>query len=503
MDIQRWETKDGCETLEVNKILFHSKYAAIKEAQRFCESCQTSFNPSLIILIEPAFAYTAKFLKEKFPQAQIAAVRLLDYDFSNCPDLDFDIKYNKDFKNTLINNFGEEKLLSSAIFIWTPSKTLFPQEINEILADYKTALLEAKTLLVTRQFFEKKWLLNSCNFITFAKNLICLKESLDLPLIICASGPSLIPCIKLLKENQNKVFILALSSALCPLLDNEIIPDLVLSTDGGFWAGQHLKTLAFHKELPLACSCESFIPKKILSSNPILALEYNDSSSFISSSILQKAGILTFPALRNPTVSGTALYFASQITRGKLYFCGLDLGFQKGFQHTEPNELEKNAGINDFRIKNKSTRLCASSFNGESLKIYKDWFTGINDISLTQRTFRIIDKKYRQNSLGQIKDIESPEFSKLLKSLKPVDKKDFFTEEKKSKKAGKEKSIKETFDFILSEIECQKWQKQIFPADFITKQISGNENSAAVEKRLKEKLEALKNKIRKLKDAAE
>ena len=75
-------------------------------------------------------------------------------------------------KDVIINNFGEEKLLSSTIIITKQAETLFKEQINQIILQYKNALEDSKTLLVTRQFFEKKWLLNSCNFIKYAKTFL-------------------------------------------------------------------------------------------------------------------------------------------------------------------------------------------------------------------------------------------------------------------------------------------------------------------------------------------
>ena len=83
-----------------------------------------------------------------------------------------------------------------------------------------------------------------------------------MPVLVCASGPSLNCCIKIIKQFEDKLFIICLSSALSVLIKNNIIPDLVFSTDGGYWAGEHLKHLKKNKDIPLAVSCEAFVPKK-------------------------------------------------------------------------------------------------------------------------------------------------------------------------------------------------------------------------------------------------
>ena len=75
----------------------------------------------------------------------------------------------------------------------------------------------AKTLLITRQYFEKKWLLNSCNFLKYHNKLLTLNSPINKDAVIISSGPSLIPFLKTLKENQDKFFIICLSFFLtCP-----------------------------------------------------------------------------------------------------------------------------------------------------------------------------------------------------------------------------------------------------------------------------------------------
>ena len=49
------------------------------------------------------------------------------------------------------------------------------------------------------------------------------------------------------------------------------------------------------------------------------------------------------------------------------------------------------------------------------------------------------------------------------------------------------------FKFLLDSLSDSAWQKQLFPADFISMQNSNNEASI---QRLNQKLEKLKNKIR-------
>ena len=501
MNIEFSKTKDESTTFSADKVFFHSTYAPVKEAERFVQGLDFPIIPKLIFFIEPGLSYCYKPLKEKFSQAKIICIRFFD-DSVTFPDeenWDFVIRYNecKNINRYLIDTFSEELLLCSTAVIWKPAQNLFSDLIQDFFTEYRRTLEECKTLLVTRQFFEKKWLTNCCSFASYLRNIISPDFSkIDLPAVICASGPSLSFCLSLIKQFRDKIFLICLSSATASLLKNKIIPDIVLTTDGGYWAGEHLKSLKKYNDIPVAAPAEAYIPKEVLLKNPVIPLKYTDSSSFISSSIIEKMSLPYFEAVRNPTVSGTAFYFAKAITTGKVFFCGLDLSAQDGFQHIQPNELEKNNSLNDTRIKNVNTRTSGSRFNSQSLKIYEEWFASLSK-EVTANTFRVIDNELRKNSLGNISDINSQTFEEILSRENYGKNKICF----KITKYNFEKSSNNIFDFVQKSLSEQKWQKQIFPADFISINNAVTQlDKQTAQERLQRKINELIKKIRKLSD---
>ena len=490
MKVEFTKAKDGTATFTVDNVFFHSTYSPAKEAERFVQGSSFPITPKLIFFIEPGFSYCVPFFKKQFQDCKLVCIRLFErsvhFDDESNWDKVFYFNETQNFGQTLINTFTEDLLLASAALVWKPAENFFKQQIHSFFEQYKQALLDCKTILVTRQFFEKKWLVNSCNFVLNAVRIIDSKTiRTELPVVVCASGPSLEPCIPVIKKFRKSIFIICLSSATSVLINNEIIPDIVLSTDGGYWAGEHLKALKAHKNICVAASPESFVPKTVLQSNPVLALKYNDTSSFISSSIIDNAKIKCFETVRNPTVSGTALFFANSITTNNVYFCGLDMAGQKGFQHTQPNELEKNNALTETRLKTKNTRLTASRFNSDSLKIYEQWFKSL-DKNTTQKTLRVIDQEFKQNSLGNIADLDTKAFEQKLGLGKPGTAMSFSFDKRVIEKS----TLTDVRDFIYNSLKQEKWQKQLFPADFISQNKS----------HLDEKLEKLQDKIRKLFD---
>lgn len=455
--------------------MFHSLYSPDKEAMRFAENLECPFNPEIIIIIEPGFSYCCKYLKNKFPDAKIGIVRLIEDFKDNNSYWDFIIK-NETVESYLLRNFTEEKIIDTFLFTWNAASTVFNSSIPEIYNSWKSVVTTARTLLITRQYFEKKWVINACNFFKYLKKTAALHK-INLPVVITASGPSLKNKLELLKENRNKFFLAGLSSSVPVLLKNNLVPDLVFTTDGGFWASKHIQKIP--QDTVIACPQECCIPKKNLLKNPILPLTYSDGVTKDFHSILN---LNSYPASRNPTVSGTALDFFKRITDKEIYLLGLDMNNTRGYSHTLPNYFETDSSSKDFRIKPLETRIINGSFASNQLELYRKWFEQAEDCS---RIFRVIDTPL--NTLGKIKDIKTINFNSQTKD------KDFFEIKEYSS------DIQKLYNHIQSICRNEQWKKQIFPADYVAVNHSNNEDSRKVLlEKLEEKNEMLIKKIRKI-----
>lgn len=488
MNIDFFQAKNGELTAKSNSLFLHSSYSPSNEAKRFVENLSFTFSPEYIILCEPCLNYIYSFIKEKYNNSKIGIIRFShDFDKYNF-DCNFVLYYeNKsNFEDILLNKLGEENLCSTAFVTWEPTSKLFSENTSNLFISIKAGLEKAKTLLVTREYFEKKWLLNTCHFIANIRNTFLLKSKLNLPVLIIASGPSLKSKLQMIKENQNRFFIICLSSAISTLLYNNIKPDLCFSTDGGYWAGQHLKKNCF-SNIPLALSYESFCPSNILKNNKIVPLFYDDG---FTKSIINKSCLSGMDAIRNGTVSGTALDFALSNFTSNIYFFGLDLSTSNGFQHTQPNEIELNSTLKDFRINSLEKRSFISSLNSSSLKIYENWF--INKKIPGKNVFRIINSNEKNNSFIEIKDLSLQEFEKEVSKYSIIDK----TFESFFKKTDCN-IASSTSSFILNELEKDENLKQLFPLDYVSLS-HNNSDKNIITDRILEKKEKLITKIRKI-----
>ncbi|MBQ3670603.1 MAG: DUF115 domain-containing protein [Treponema sp.] len=404
------EAKNGERTVSCDGKFLHSKYNPSSEGEKFAQNVQADFSPLCLIFIEPALAYSAFFLKKRFPRTQFIAIRFFtEFDKTeNARLFDRTIFFdeNTNLADELFECLSEEELCSALVLEWTPTKNLLPEKNALVWNEIKAAILKSRDVLGTRSYFSKRWLKNSISFFTNI-NTFCTARKTKLPIVVASSGRSLESSLPFLCELRQSYFLIAVSSAFLPLITHNIVPDIVISTDGGYWAKKHLAFPTGHKSLStpvFALSSESAVPKRLLQNEKIIPLCYDDDE--IQRQLFLSLGIPHMPARRNGTVSGTAVELALTLTDRTVYCVGLDQAPAVGYQHTQPNSLEQSSQAADFRLKPKETRLTSSQFSSAgSLAIYRNWFISKSRTRLS-RVKRLSASYPFAFSLGAIKDVD-------------------------------------------------------------------------------------------------
>lgn len=273
-----------------------------------------------------------------------------------------------------------------------------------------------------------------------------LRKAKTLPIALCASGPSLEGSLKALCDNQNKLIIVALSSALLPLVSAGVLPDFVITTDAGYWARHHLFILAKYPSIKVALPPSAAFPfnaikdYRALQKNraqklkmgeqlpTFILLNYNDDLCSKVQSLWEKdACAPSLKASANGTVSGTALELSLTLTGGDIFFFGLDLseyGAQRS--HCLPNALDAANYKKTNRLSTLETAHTRAFCNKESLKVYEKWFSTFEKGA--PRFYRVASGWTFQNRFQAITDIDLKTFIEKLSlmdtSKKGVDKGD-------------------------------------------------------------------------------
>ena len=480
MAVEFFSAKNACESARANGVLLHSSYNPQAEAERFAHSLEAAFIPSRVIILEGALSYALPYLRQKFKGAKIGCARYCD-DFLKSDSLwDFCIPLNDKkngvpFSERLFSFLGEEELFQCVFYEWPPSARAWPKESKEAWKEIKAAMEKAKTLLATREYFSKRWLKNKILFFEKLRKTCALKKT-SLPVLICASGPSLESAAPSIRNVRKKLFVCALSSSISALKRLGIEPDLCLSTDGGHWAKKHLETLKkIFLKSPLALASEGACPSALFKEKSILPICYDDDT--LSIKLAKAMGITFVSGRRNGTVSGSALELFLQNSFGPIFFAGLDLQNSKSGGHARPNALDAMNEEKDFRLSPKEKRAAAASFKNPSLEIYADWFSsfGLGE----RKVYRIAGRKKFERTLGMIKDISEKEFESLLEKEKEISAKDKFIFECGGPSIPLEKrtaAIKKTLEEEQKDLSLAK---EIFPADCIMAKREKNEEEKA------------------------
>ena len=421
MSLTFLQSKNNLKICSYNNILLHSAYNPEKEAERFVQSISVDFIPKYITVTGPALSYCLPFLKQRFAYSKFVCIHYLNQ-FNNDNSLWDKVIYSDDsVQNQLYSYIGEEDASSVLFLSWKPSESAFPKEYQKTWSEIKQFLTTSKNVLATRMYFNKRWTKNAIRFLNYISHINQILCDRNFPILITASGPSLLSMLPVIKKVRTKFYLIAVSSSLYPLLHYHIIPDAVISTDGGYWAKKHLDVLKTFKipPIPLFLSPESAISSDLLKTSQIIPLCYGDGVETI---LLDYCNIPCIKAVRNGTVAGTAAELAFSLTDNYVYAVGLDLSTSKGFQHTQPNSLESIAAIKDYRLKPLSTRTAIQSFDSESLSVYKNWFSS-RGYEFEKRFLRVYHK---DNPLlehfGNIKEIPHTVFEEQMKDIPDVTK---------------------------------------------------------------------------------
>ncbi|MDE5797598.1 MAG: DUF115 domain-containing protein [Treponemataceae bacterium] len=408
MEIVFSDAKNGELTCSLGGKFVHSAYNPSKEAEQFVAGLAAPFNPSAVVIIEPALSSCAPFLRKRFPQTALYAIRICAAFSAYDGAWDAVFATDDTLGSRLFERLGEETICSALFIAWPPSERLFPDEAKVAWQAIKTAVLKSRDVLATRSFFAKRWIKNAVRFCACVQHPALLHKG-TADILIAASGPSLRTSLPHIAAFRARFFVIALSSALLPLLHKGITPDLVLSTDGGFWAKKHLAYCGDgFPRVPFALAAEGAAPAALLETQTVVPLWYDDS---IAAPLLRACDIPAMRAARNGTVSGTALELALALTSGNVYLCGLDLATAQGFQHTQPNALERHHAAHDDRLHTKHTRLAASATAAQgSLTVYRDWFVSVSG-RWENRVFRLSDSYSFSHRLGEIRDVNWSVFS--------------------------------------------------------------------------------------------
>ena len=354
----------------------HSRYNPQAEAARYIDSLDLKENIECFILIEPGLGYLVSALREKFIDSKIIALHA-DGGFPSCGVPSYYGTDESGIQEFLEKEVPETDISNIRIIEWRASLNHFGQLYVKLLSQTAEFLKRLDAGRRTTSVFGRRWIRN------FFKNLDIVSKSvlyrtMNIPVIITGSGPSLEKALPVICKMQDECLIIAASSSVTALSHNGIRADIVIATDGGGWALRHIYTCFRNadntEKTPLfAANLCAALPSQCAKS-PLLLMS---DGSFWQSIILKELSLPSVLVPQRGTVTASAVELAMILSGGNIYLGGMDLSVRDIRTHVRPYGF-------DYLLYEKENRFnsvyCRSFFrsdkirNGGGLDIYASWF---------------------------------------------------------------------------------------------------------------------------------
>jgi hypothetical protein len=359
-----------------NKSL-HSRYNPLLEAERYIGSLPLNENARFFILIEPGYGYMALPLKKRVPGAKVIALHVEKLQEARHENVDTEWfpESGMSIQDYLEREIPDSEAAEIQLLEWRPALTVYGQAYLDLVEETVNFIKRVDANARTIKTFGPRWFRN------FFKNLgivskIILPAPISCPLLVTGAGPGLEKAIPVIRKERERLFILAASSSAAALKAGNLIPDMVIGTDGSPWAKYHLYEL-FRDTGNLACPLALALTAALLSQakkSPVLLIS---DGSLWQTLILNELEIPYIVLPQRGTVSATALDLAFALTKGEVFLAGMDLGNSDIRSHARPYSF-------DIFIEEKADRFAPAYSQtyrrssllktGGSYGIYASWF---------------------------------------------------------------------------------------------------------------------------------
>jgi hypothetical protein len=408
----------GQKTAYCGEKALHSRYDPRGEAKKYLDSLH--LKGACFILIEPGLGYMIPLIRESFPNAKIvilhASVFLAEKQQELFPgeavwhagrDLSLSLFLEREIPDLSAD--------SVRIIEWRPSLAAYGETYVTLLREGAEFIKRIDANYRTARGFGRRWFRNFFRNIGRTAVIAEFDGSRPRgrrPWIITGAGPGLeesageirllqgarrLTGARRLAGAEGPAGILAAASSVPALIKRGIVPDMVISTDGGNWALLHLyETVRGAGSVPgfspvLAAAMWAALPSQA-ADFPLLPLS---DGSLWQELVLEGLGIPHLKLPQRGTVTASALDLALTLTEGEIIFTGMDLSQRDIRTHAKPYSFDR------FQEEGAS-RLCpgyAQSFvragnitSSGSQEIYAAWFR--NQLSSYPKRLRSLGKNH-------------------------------------------------------------------------------------------------------------
>ncbi|WP_338751621.1 motility associated factor glycosyltransferase family protein [Bacillus sp. FJAT-52991] len=347
------QSKQNLPIMKVKGYLTNSKYDPKREASKIAEK---NFKKHYIhILVGSSGGYIAEQLCEKLSnEDRLIIIEPNEKVFEESQNLGLFKNLQNETKVDFITGVQLEEIEKKLAIICnaynnriqliiSPNfEKIYPLFTKKIILLIKEMLMLNVVDKNTWSFFAEGWQENFMENLYFSFSSTpfnYFNKKFTHPVVIASGGPSLSKQLPLLKEYRDKVILLSAGSTINTLLQNELIPDAIVSIDGGIANYKHFEQL-HQLDVPLFYAIT--LHKDILKM-------YEGSKVFFNNTSHLNISKLTNEVIENDihdviggaSVANYCLDIANQMTTGPICLIGQDLAYTDNSTHAAGNKGQK------------------------------------------------------------------------------------------------------------------------------------------------------------------
>lgn len=348
-----FEAKNGEPTVRYRDTLLHSSYNPGREARRFADRAPRA---RCYLILGGGLGHLAAALNRGVPDAHLLTVHPsgeLAEAAAGAPGGHVSPASRRELAGAMATAFGAESRYGFELLLWEPASKAAPEWIRRQQEWALSIAREWHGSLLSTGYFGPTWLRNA------VRNLIGTHADAlsSLPLhkqpVLAVPGPTLDRDLPWLRREREGIFLLAVSSALAPLAQGGLTADLLVHTDGGFWATHHLRPQLHHNHRsrhleidlrgvgtplpPVAAPIRAAFPAGLEGSLSLLLV---DPTSPIELALRRATRLPALPLPGHGTVSGTALRLLRHLSDKSPLLLGLDLAVEGLRSHCKGHAFE-------------------------------------------------------------------------------------------------------------------------------------------------------------------
>jgi hypothetical protein len=314
---------------------FHSRYDPVLEAERFLLLKIGNKRPAIFFIIGGGINYIGLAVSRLFPGALRVSLQPCD-DFKgseiDLPDFSWYPSCGRSISSVITDALARGHQAGGVSVIeWPAVVSCFPLISEEIRKTIKNTLESTSSGLATSSFWARRWLRNSIRFVNAVSHFAIIEPGTSTIVIACA-GPSLTSEMEAIRALGQSITLWSLASAVPALRAIELEPELIISTDPGFWNGEHLRCL-LERTCPLAFAPSSYAQISVLKSTPIIPL---DTGLVFETAAIKASANEGIKASASGSALGTALSLALSMTSERAIIVGYDLAARGIDDHVRP-----------------------------------------------------------------------------------------------------------------------------------------------------------------------